>query len=146
MARHLDLLLGKWVEDKPKKKRAAPEARVKDEIQSFLRSRGCYTRTIKSDGQKLPSGKWIPSKQGRGISDLIGITPDGRFLAIEVKAPGKEKTATPEQLDFIENILQRGGIGIVASSVDQVERALTATMDQLRTEYRLLADRLQTLA
>lgn len=143
MARRLDLLKGVWVEDQPKKKRDNPEGKVKDAIQDWLRLRGCYTRTIKSDGQKLPGGKWIPSKQGRGISDLIGITPEGRFLAIEVKAPGKEKTATLEQLDFISNIIERGGVGVVASSIAQVEWALSATQEQLRTECRLLLDRLR---
>lgn len=143
MARRLDLLKGVWVDEPKKQKRNNPEGKVKNAIQEFLRLRGCYTRTIKSDGQKLPSGKWIPSKQGRGISDLIGVTPEGRFLAIEVKAPGKEKTATPEQLDFISNIIERGGIGVVASSIAQVEWALSATHEQLRTECRLLLDRLR---
>jgi hypothetical protein len=139
MARRLDLLKGVWVDEKPKVKRQQPEERTKDEIRAWLESRGFYMRVIKSDGRKLPNGKWIPSKQGRGISDLIGVTPDGRFVAVEVKAVGKEKTATPEQLNFIREILERGGIGVVVSSVKQVEWAVTATTDQLKTEYRLLA-------
>lgn len=145
MTRRLDLLKGVWVDEPKPKKRSNPEEKIKDEIKAWLESRGFYMRVIKSDGRKLPNGKWIPSKQGRGISDLIGVAPDGRFVAVEVKSTGKEKTATPEQLDFISEVLQRGGIGVVASSVKQVEWAVTATTDQLKTEYRLLAETCQGL-
>lgn len=143
MTRRLDLLKGVWVDEPKPKKRNNTEERVKDDIKAWLESQGCYMRVIKSDGRKLPNGKWIPSKQGRGISDLIGVTPQGRFIAVEVKAPGKEKTATLEQLDFISNIIERGGVGVVASSIAQVEWALSATQEQLRTECRLLLDRLR---
>lgn len=132
MARTLNLLKGVWEDVPEKKKRNNTEERVKDDIKAWLESQGCYMRVIKSDGRKLPNGKWIPSKQGRGISDLIGVTPQGRFIAVEVKAPGKEKTATPEQLDFLEQVRSRGGFALVASSVEQV-----------RTECRLFAERLQ---
>lgn len=123
MTRRLDLLSGRWIEEqKRKRKRTQPEERVKDLIKEWLESQGCYIRVIKSDGRKLPNGKWIPSKQGRGISDLIGVAPDGRFVAVEVKAPGREKRATPEQVLFIDEIKRRGGFAMIASSVDQVRK------------------------
>lgn len=49
-----------------------------------------------------------------GSSDIIGIAPDGRFLAVEVKtATGR---ATPEQQKFIEHVRSRGGIAGIARS------------------------------
>jgi Holliday junction resolvase len=52
-----------------------------------------------------------------GSSDLIGLTPEGTFLAIEVKtATGK---ATKEQLNFIEQVRKQGGkAGIARSAKD----------------------------
>ncbi|NCX94329.1 MAG: VRR-NUC domain-containing protein [Gammaproteobacteria bacterium] len=53
-----------------------------------------------------------------GISDIIGIAPDGRFVAIEVKRPGKKPT--PTQAEFLEMIRRQGGIAIVATSLQSV--------------------------
>ncbi len=49
-----------------------------------------------------------------GSSDLIGITPDGRFLAIETKtAKGRIR---PEQQRFIDAVREKGGIAGIARS------------------------------
>lgn len=58
-----------------------------------------------------------------GSSDIIGIAPDGRFLAIEVKtAKGR---ATKEQLRFIEAVKNAGGIAGIARSAQQALDLLT---------------------
>ena len=47
-------------------------------------------------------------------SDLIGLTADGRFLAVEAKAPGWHYTGNAHeraQLRFLENVRARGGVG-----------------------------------
>jgi hypothetical protein len=49
-----------------------------------------------------------------GASDLIGIGPQGRFMAIECKKRNWKWTGTPherEQLAFIVHVFLRGGIG-----------------------------------
>ena len=50
-----------------------------------------------------------------GSSDLIGICPDGVFLAIEVKRANG--MATDKQLTFIRNVIRMGGRAGVARSV-----------------------------
>ena len=57
-----------------------------------------------------------------GLSDIIGIMPDGRFLAIEVKA--EKGRVAPHQQEFIDSINARGGVAFVARSVHEVEEAL----------------------
>lgn len=51
-----------------------------------------------------------------GSSDIIGITPDGRFLAVEVKT--KTGRATAEQIRFIDAVRRKGGVAGIARSVD----------------------------
>ena len=48
--------------------------------------------------------------------DILGILPDGRFLAIEVKKNEKEK-ATPGQIKFMKKINKNGGVAFKAFSV-----------------------------
>jgi len=59
----------------------------------------------------------------KGVSDILGILPDGRFLAIEVKS--KVGRPSPEQLKFISDIQSKNGIAFISRSVEQ-------TFDQLR--------------
>ena len=64
----------------------------------------------------------------KGVSDIIGILPDGRFLAIEVKKEGWQppKPGTKayehfmEQKKFIDTIRRNGGVGFFANCVDHV--------------------------
>lgn len=64
----------------------------------------------------LKNAAGIPIKFGLcvGSSDLIGITPDGRFLAVEVKTQNGKPT--PEQIRFIEAVKRKGGAGGIARS------------------------------
>ena len=62
------------------------------------------------------SGRWVEFGLCKGSSDLIGMMPDGRFLAIECKIG----TAQPRQnqIDFINLVNQRGGVAGTVWSVD----------------------------
>lgn len=64
---------------------------------------------------------YIPS-HAPGVSDILGVPPGGRFLAIEVKAP--KGRASPYQLQFIDEVNQQGGLAFVAHSVEEVQDAL----------------------
>lgn len=58
----------------------------------------------------------------KGVSDILGILPDGRFLAIEVKA--KYGVVSAEQQLFLDRINKNGGIGFIARSLDDVSSKL----------------------
>lgn len=58
-----------------------------------------------------------------GSSDIIGILPDGRLIAVECKTSiGK---LSPGQKDFLEKIKENHGVAIVAHSSDEL-------MDQIK--------------
>jgi len=52
-----------------------------------------------------------------GSADVIGVGPGGRFLAIEVKRPGKN--LTEKQKQFLELVKMYGGIAGIATSADE---------------------------
>lgn len=58
-----------------------------------------------------------------GSSDVIGIAPDGRFLAVEVKS--KRGTVTDDQHRFIEAVIRAGGVAGVARSAGEAVALLT---------------------
>ena len=114
----------------------ATEAETQAAILTYLNSRGHFAFRVNTQGVPL----WGKDKTFRGfrpspmkgVSDIIGIVggvkgigkaravyPRSTFLAIECKAAGKKPT--PEQDDFLEEVRKRGGIGIVARSIDDVQ-------------------------
>lgn len=62
-------------------------------------------------------------------SDLIGIGPGGRFVAVEVKAPGWKGPSNEReraQANFLANVQALGGIGIFATSVNDYMKAVAS--------------------
>ena len=60
---------------------------------------------------------------GKGGADLIGIRRrDGRFVAVEVKAPGNKPRA--EQVQFLDMVRRCGGIALWADNVEAVREAI----------------------
>lgn len=58
-----------------------------------------------------------------GSSDIIGILPDGRFLAVECKT--NKGKLSPGQKLFLEEIRNNNGVAIIAHSSDEL-------MDQIK--------------
>ena len=57
-----------------------------------------------------------------GVSDLLGWTEGGRFVAIEVKA--SRGRVTDEQKAFIDLVRRSGGVAGVARSIDDARAIL----------------------
>jgi penicillin-binding protein-related factor A (putative recombinase) len=56
--------------------------------------------------------------QMAGLPDLI-ICYKGRFIALEVKLPGKEKTLTKLQKTWLRRVRKAGGIAYMITSVEK---------------------------
>ncbi len=97
-----------------KQKAAAPQQITERDVTAAIRTilRTCGIWHFKHWGG--PMGE-------KGIADIIGCHK-GRMIAIEIKKPGGKPTS--EQLQFLENVKAAGGIGFVASSVNDVIEGL----------------------
>lgn len=100
-----------------------PEGNIQKQILDYLKRLRIYawrnnTRSIFMGGHRYQYGK-------KGSSDILGILPGGRFLAIEVKVPGEKPT--PEQLEFLDAINSAGGLGLVAYSLEDAIARLSVS-------------------
>lgn len=69
------------------------------------------------------TGRWVTyGVCNPGGSDLIGIYK-GRFVAMEIKLPGKKPTN--EQENFLRIVKQNGGIAGVVRGIEDVKSLLT---------------------
>lgn len=98
------------------------EQGIQRTILEYLRWRGIFCWKNNTAGIYVKArNTYIPS-HAPGVSDILGVLPGGRFLAIEVKAP--KGRVSPHQQQFIDSIIQRGGLAFVAHSVQEVEKGL----------------------
>jgi hypothetical protein len=96
------------------------EADTKRAIVQYLKTRGHLVIPYRTAGVKTATKGWIPAPR-TGISDLLGLTKEGKFFAIEVKgAAGK---TSPDQDRFLESVRSCGCIAIVARSIQDVQEA-----------------------
>jgi hypothetical protein len=64
-----------------------------------------------------------PSKFSlKGVSDIVGILPNGKFLSIEVKTA--KGVVSIEQKAFINKINSMNGLSFVARSIEDVKNEL----------------------
>lgn len=60
-----------------------------------------------------------------GSADILGIAPDGRLMALEVKKPSTRKNTSPAQKEFLGEISKRGGIAGIVTSIEEVDLLMT---------------------
>jgi hypothetical protein len=120
------------------------EKMIENQILTFLRNKGIFVWKNQSTGLFDPTRKVFRKSNNphhiSGVSDILGILKDGRFLAIEVKKPyvskktlkfkyrtqeELQKLASIDQVNFIEKIKLSNGIAFYADSLEVVEDQLT---------------------
>lgn len=105
--------------------KAQTETQIVRAILDYLRVRGCWAERRNSRVLMLPGkgGRPRPVRFGvKGGSDIIAVSPHGRFIAIEVKRPGE--SLTTHQAAYLFEIRRHGGIGLMATSAQDVAVAL----------------------
>ena len=101
------------------------ETEIVKAILDYLRALGFWAERRNSRVLLLPGkgGRLRPVRFGvKGGSDIIAIGLQGRFMAIEVKRPGRE--ATMDQDVYLREIRMHGGLGFLATCVQDVADAL----------------------
>jgi hypothetical protein len=98
-----------------------PDGRIKAAILRYLERRGFLAWNNPSGAVRIAPDRWIHFGK-KGSADIIGILPDGKFLAVECKS--RNGRLAPEQKDFLEKVRGMGGIGLVACSDCELDEAL----------------------
>ena len=98
------------------------EANILNDCMIALSQAGA--RVFRNNTGVLKDKTGRPVKFGlcKGGSDIIGICPDGKFLAVECKT--EKGRATDHQLRFIEIVRQMGGRAGIARRADDAVRIL----------------------
>lgn len=116
-----------------------PEKLVETEVLAWCLSKNIIVDVFDSKATWSPSAKRF--KKNRGIKvgtlDLLGLNNDGIKVAIELKAPGKEKKASLEQLLYCVKVINHNGFACVVSSAAQLENIYCIWFKLEKEERRL---------
>jgi len=66
--------------------------------------------------------RFVRATNVNGVSDILGVLPNGRFLAVECKRQGN--TPTEDQRTFLNAVNRRGGLGLVVYDADDLAEIL----------------------
>ena len=104
---------------------ATPEGKVKDQIKKLLRDKQIWFF--------MP----VPGRISvHGVPDFICCW-NGRFLAIEAKAPGRRGNTTPNQDQRIKEIQRADGVALVVDDVEQLKEVLESGVQGQRSGARV---------
>jgi hypothetical protein len=98
------------------------ERDVKYACMDFLEKSGAFCWNNPTGCTRVGADRWVHFGKV-GSSDIIGILPDGRFIAVETKA-SKGGRLSDTQKSFLEKVRQHGGVAIVARSTADIEAEL----------------------
>lgn len=108
----------------------ATEREIQNTILEYLAARRVFhyrqnTGAVKFGGSGVGSNGETRSRFIRfgvvGAPDIVAVV-DGRYVGIEVKRPGSKQS--PGQVQFARDLLKAGGDYILATSVEDVAKAL----------------------
>lgn len=94
------------------------EATVLKDCLNYLNLKNIFAWRQNSGAAKVGK-RFIKFTSINGISDIIGICPDGRFLAVECKRY-KGGKVSEEQKKFQEEILKNNGVALIVNSVEEL--------------------------
>ena len=97
-----------------------PEGGIKQACLQWLLVRGIYAWNNSTGAMEIRPGQYMKFGK-KGSSDIIGILPGGRFLAVECKSRGGR--LSERQKEFLKAVNDCGGLGIVAYGIDDIETA-----------------------
>ena len=87
-------------------------------IQKMLEQVGCFVWRSNTGG--FMSGGHYRRYGLVGSSDIIGIAPDGKFIAVENKCNGEP--LSEKQKAFQNEIESRGGYSFVIRSIEEIDK------------------------
>ncbi len=114
------------------------EKEVQDACIAWLEWWGALA--IRTNSGSLPVGKRrVRCNSEEGCADVLCCLPNGgRFLSLELKRPGRDTTSRErkaKQAAHRERVMARGGLAIVARSIDDMRAGLMAAGYDVVNKY-----------
>jgi hypothetical protein len=97
------------------------EADILKSCLAYLKVRGIFAWRANSGGTMMGEGarkRFVRFNGAPGCSDVVGVLPGGRVLALEVKRPGGRPTG--KQQLFLDTVRRLGGLALCVHSLEEL--------------------------
>ena len=85
----------------------------------YLRLRGHFVFRVNGGAFETKRGGFVRCTDISGVADIIGVTKDGKALAVECKS--RTGKVSPNQDAFWYRWTERGGVYVLARSIDDLQ-------------------------
>lgn len=108
---------------KPKSKNQKPEKLVELQVLEWCRKQGWHVSVVESKAVfSASAGRYLSGQVKAGFPDVVGLTQQGLFVAIELKAPGRRSTLRDQQRAYLNQVICRHGFGLVVDCAEYLEK------------------------
>jgi hypothetical protein len=111
-----------------KSRNGRPEKDVERDVLAWMRDRGWDAQVIEAKATYNPrAGRYLRnSSVAAGTCDIIGTDPNGTFVAVELKAPGRLSTFAADrneaQRDYLIAKIRSGAFAAVTDCTSRLEQ------------------------
>ena len=102
-------------------KRTTPEGLILNACLQYLQARGIFHWRNNTGAVQIVPGRFMRFGK-KGSSDILGVLPGGRFLAVECKT--KSGRLSPEQKQFLADVRGLGALALVVRDWKELDLAL----------------------
>lgn len=128
------------VQEKNKKNKKTEEQVVKN-IYLSMKKAGFLPRIVESKAvYSLEVGSYLSSQVDPGTSDILAVSPEGFFVAVEVKSKGRRSTLKMHQKDFLLSVISRGGFACCSDSPEHFHYSYNSWIESGKSSEILVKD------
>ncbi len=142
----LDRYFTKLAKPKRNKKNLKPEKEVEHQCVEWMRAVNWDVGIYEAKASYNPyAGRYISRSMQAGTVDCQGVMPNGIFVAVEFKAPGRLKTFNSQrnyrQKEYIVSKILSNAFAVVVDSKDRLEQiyATWKNLDENKKKDFLMA-------
>lgn len=130
---------------KPFRRRGSPEKAVEAECLEWMRGQGWSVEIYEAKNNYNPAaGRWIGKSMRSGTVDCQGILPNGTFVAVEFKAPGKRAQfnvqTNAKQKQYLLEKIHFLAFGCVVDSAQLLKIIYTGYLEELKKGQEVAKD------
>lgn len=116
----------KKTSSKRKSKNDKPEKCLEKEVMAWLKDNDFDCTVVESKAVfSQKAGRYLNSQAIPGMADIVGNSPDGVAVFIELKAPKKLSTIRPAQYEFLKSKILSNCFAVCVDSVLLLDRLCT---------------------
>jgi hypothetical protein len=124
----------------PTRKNAKPEKETEKQVLAWCKSQGWSVSIVESKAVFSPrAGRFVHGQAKAGFADIVGLTDQGVFVAIELKAKGRRSTLREAQRRYLVDVIGKHGFAVCVDSQENLSKTYLRWIEHPDKQLYLLS-------